>query len=691
MAKIVTNADLLVSALGYAAAMVSFLVLAVLVLARRQRTGLAVLLAIAAVATALWSLTEVLVFFYGFSGTSLIDVLDVARVGAWLLFLALVVKVAWSYKSESRRTTRIHAVFVGLVLLYLGFEILLVITGQSAFLVQIGARIVLSVAGLIMIENIMRSLPSDEIWRIKFLCIGLGVLFCYDIFVFSDALLFRRIDNDFMNMRGLAAFFVSPLFFMSSFRHEMWRLNVYVSQKFAFHSTALIASGFYLVLMSLSAWYLSRLEGSWVNIVQFAFLFGAIIVLLVITSSGATRASMRMFTGKYFYRQKYDYREEWARFTSTVSDPANFEPLEIRIIKAIADIVESPGGALFEHRRGQYLIAANWSMSLASILGQDASALTDFFVATSRIIEVDDAKENPASHNGLALPEAIGSYEGAWLVIPLFLGADLTGLIVLAKPRVRRSLDWEDLSLLQMTSRHAASYISEHRSSAKLDEVEEFDEFNRRFAFVVHDLKNLMSQFSLALSNFEKFGDNPEFRHDTLSALKGANDKIKSLIEKLGRSRTSDDRGSSAKIWPIVDQLSHADKNLRIKGKPEHDVSVTGDPEQLSSVLGHLLENARQAAGEEGRVALSLAVSDGLAIVEISDNGSGMDPDFIRDELFKPFRSTKSAGLGIGAYQCREYIREIGGDLEVVSAPDAGTTVRITIPTLATKETETHE
>ena len=69
-------------------------------------------------------------------------------------------------------------------------------------------------------------------------------------------------------------------------------------------------------------------------------------------------------------------------------------------------------------------------------------------------------------------------------------------------------------------------------------------------------------------------------------------------------------------------------------------------------------------------------------VVDIIDHGRGMAPEFIRDELFRPLRSTKGDGHGIGAYQARELLRDAGGDLLVLSRPGAGTTMRIILPSV---------
>ncbi len=100
--------------------------------------------------------------------------------------------------------------------------------------------------------------------------------------------------------------------------------------------------------------------------------------------------------------------------------------------------------------------------------------------------------------------------------------------------------------------------------------------------------------------------------------------------------------------------------------------------------LGHAVRNAQDASESDGEISLELDVADSSVDIIIRDSGRGMDPDFVRERLFRPFDSTKGAdGMGIGAYQLRETVRSIRGDLSVVSNPGEGTTITIALPRVA--------
>lgn len=105
------------------------------------------------------------------------------------------------------------------------------------------------------------------------------------------------------------------------------------------------------------------------------------------------------------------------------------------------------------------------------------------------------------------------------------------------------------------------------------------------------------------------------------------------------------------------------------------------DPDRLAAVFEHVLRNAQDAAGIAGDVRISSERTGGQIVIIITDTGPGMEASFIRERLFRPFDSTKTGrGMGIGAYQVREYVRDAGGTVEVQSAPGSGTRFIIRLP-----------
>jgi putative PEP-CTERM system histidine kinase len=262
--------------------------------------------------------------------------------------------------------------------------------------------------------------------------------------------------------------------------------------------------------------------------------------------------------------------------------------------------------------------------------------------------------------------------------------------VVLQRPRSPLKLNWEIIDLLEIAGSQAASNLAQEHAANALMVARQFESFNRMSTFVVHDLKNLVAQLSLMNANAEKHKDNPEFQRDMLETLNHSVQKMKLLLQKLGRTE------NAAKPLPqAMDQVVRQAVALKSAFEPrphlvveEAGLLVVADRERLERVLGHLIQNAIEATPRDGhvmirvgrRVAASENDANDAVEVEIADTGEGMTEEFIRERLFKPFDSTKSAGMGIGVFESREYITELGGALEVTSEPGLGTTFRVVLP-----------
>jgi putative PEP-CTERM system histidine kinase len=271
----------------------------------------------------------------------------------------------------------------------------------------------------------------------------------------------------------------------------------------------------------------------------------------------------------------------------------------------------------------------------------------------------------------------------AWLVVPLIVGDGLIGFVVLARPRTAVSLNWEVRDLLKTAARQAASFLAQMHATEALLEARKFDAFNRMSAFVVHDLKNIITQLSLMLKNAQRHHDNPEFQQDMLLTVESSLEKMRQMMAQLREGEKPVVGASSGVDLPAV--LSRLEAMARARGR-ELEVEIVdrvatrGHTQRLERVLGHVVQNALEATPVSGRVWVSLRQSVGRASVTIGDTGSGMSPEFIQSQLFRPFSSTKQSGMGIGTYESYQYIKELGGNISVDSELGRGTVVSILLP-----------
>jgi putative PEP-CTERM system histidine kinase len=271
---------------------------------------------------------------------------------------------------------------------------------------------------------------------------------------------------------------------------------------------------------------------------------------------------------------------------------------------------------------------------------------------------------------------------GAWVAIPLAHGDTLIAFALLAPPPNGYRLDWETFDLLRAAGRQAASYLAEEHSTRALVDSRALNEFSKRFAFVVHDFKNLASQLGMVVANARRHMDNPEFRTDMLETLESSVARMTRLLEQMragSRQTTRQVIEPDAVIADIARELSALGISIQTR-LDAGECKVAIDRDQFRSILSHLINNAREAAPDSSEVVVASRSSGRQMVIDVIDTGPGIDDEFLREEFSRPFRSTKSSGMGIGGYQIRETLRLAGGELDVISAKGVGTIMRGTCP-----------
>lgn len=459
------------------------------------------------------------------------------------------------------------------------------------------------------------------------------------------------------------------------------------SRAVTFHTISLLVIGSYLALMVLVTKLIGAVGGDMVRTSQIVFLVAASLAAIIWLPSKSFRGWAKVKLVKHLFQHRYDYREEWLRFTRTIGRGSDNDAASLaeRSVKALADITESPAGLLLTpNEQAELELTARWcwpTLEVPALAG-------DYFLSGNlerhgTIVALDETRAGIDRCGELAhIPQWLTEAEDVWALVPLIHFERLVGVIVLARPRIERQLDWEDFDLLKVVGQQLASYLAEQAGQEALMEASRFDEFNRRMAFVMHDIKNLASQLSLLAANAERHAENPAFRADMLVTLRNSSDKLAALLARLGRYS----QGAMHEPEPL--NLAALAARLAERFRAVHPVALTrdepvwvmADAEALEQALTHLVQNAIDASDPAAPVYLDVT-SDGLiGQIAVIDAGCGMSPEFIRTGLFKPFVSSKYGGFGIGAYEAREVIKAMGGRVTVESREGIGTRFAVILP-----------
>jgi putative PEP-CTERM system histidine kinase len=543
----------------------------------------------------------------------------------------------------------------------------------------------IAAGSLVLVHNLYGQASPDSRWGIRLPMMALAGMWIYDLHLYTVAYLTREPADDLFAMRGAIAAMTVPLFALASRRNANWKMQL--SRAATFQSLSLLAILVYLILMMSATRAMEIAGGEWVRIGQIGLVFAITLGAAVLLPSGKARAWIGVVLAKHLFEHRYDYREEWLRFTRTIGlGGADAAPLADRITKALADIAGSPAALLLSvDDAHQAAPAAYWNWHEPVRRGDNAEQdFLRFVEAERHVVDFSSVKDGMLAFKGrsIAVPQWMGAGGGAWAGIPLLHSDRLIGFAILQHPLVRRPLDWEDFDLFRTAGTQAASYLAEAQSHEALADVQRFDEFNRRFAFIMHDIKNLVSQLSLVARNAERHAENPEFRADMIATLQSSVKKMNDLLARLSR-------GNSGEAEPLraTQVLALAAAIARIKQR-SHPVELFGpaslsahaDPARLEQALAHLVQNAIDASRPGKPVRISCSKRAEEVVVEVADQGCGMSAEFVRTRLFQPFASTKDGGFGIGAYEARSLIAGMGGRLEVDSREGEGTRFTIFLP-----------
>ena len=674
--------------MGYTLAAVAFLILALLLVLNFRQRLRGLLLAGAALATVIWAGAYAVSSTWFQLAPFHVFVLEFSHDAAWLIFLSGLLSGAVG--GPQFKYLRYAGVFVVASILIVGagwevaFQYGYAGTGASRFLVM--GSLLTALAGLIGVEQIYRNARESQRRGLRFLCLGVGAMFAYDLFLYSNAILVGEISPLFWSARGYVVALCMPLIALAVGRSPAWSTGVFVSRQIVFYSATVFGAGVYLTIIGFTGYYIRTYSTEWGPLIQVVFFSAAVISLFVFLFSDLTRARLRVFISKHFFENKYDYRQEWLRLIETLTSAEEALPLKKRAIKALAQIIDAPSGLLWlsSPEAGEFRVASNWNTNAPSgCLAADAS-LPEFLRRSGWIVDVHEYHGDPSHYGSLELSADELGLEHPAFVIPLFNDADLLGFITLSETVSGSSLNYEDRDLLKTAGMQVASYLAQEQANERLAQGRQFEAYNRLTAYIMHDLKNVIAQQSLVVDNAQKHKNNPEFVEDAIETIKGGVVRMRRVIEQLKQSsveHTLKRVEVNAIIEKAVSQCAdHVPVPKTKQGKSR--VWVRADPERLQMAVVHSIRNAQDATEPDGDVSVHLSHSADECRITVTDTGCGMDEAFVHERLFKPFDSTKGTqGMGIGAYQIRAPVQSIGGSVDINSVVGRGTTIVLTLKT----------
>jgi len=642
-------------------------------------------LVLAALASTLWHLS-IAMNYQGYTlGKGNLLVFESARYVLWIIAMLHSLK----FSIAEALPDKLNKLTLSFCAVVFGGTLLLRLSGHPLAentLSIIWSGLILAIAGFVAVEQLYKN--AGGLRLVKLWAVVVGGTFIYDIYLFSYSLIFNQINIELWQARGAINGAAALLLLLGSpfLITGKQRAKLALSRPVAFYTTSVTVAGGFLALMAVSGYYVQLYGGNWGSVIQIVVLFVALLLISTAFTSSTIRSRLAVWTNKYFFRHKYDYRMEWLRLINYLSRAADAQDFYLRAISAVASIFKSPRGILWVVQNERLVPASTRNMEIPENYQQDSTTMP--FYQALREHEWVYSNYAPANNKmeelDKLLPPWLAQIPDLWLVLPLLTEKNLAGIMILTKPQHDSVLSWEDLDLLKTVGRQVASYIDRHQSAEHIAESKQLDAFNKLTAFVMHDLKNLIAQQALVVENAAKHKDNPAFVEDAIKTIDNSVSRMSNLLRKLQRDETHN--VVKLKISKILVEATR--KCNQTKPAPslrlEDDaIRVNADPDTLEMIVTHIIKNAQEATDNEGFVDVTLRRDGDYATLIVEDNGEGMDAEFIRDRLFKPFVTTKSGkGMGIGVYQTNEFLKAMGGSMTVESTPGKGSCFTLSMPAL---------
>lgn len=675
--------QLILGSVVFGAAFFSFLGVSLLVLTSHPGTRQAHLLIAALVMSVLWSGLLAFAFWNDARTLAWMPVIEALRCGLWVSFVVALLMSG----HENHTARRMGIGILAVAGICVGSVVLTSFAAQDAGGTRItgGIRLgllTLPLLGLFALEQVTRNCVFGDRRLLQPLAIGVGLIFMLDLFCYSQVFVSSGINLLTWEVRSIGNSIAAPFVLVAVKRQRDWERKLFLSRHVVFHTASLATAGVYLLALGLAGSFVGPFDGTGA-LLELAALVAASAVLVYALSSTRLRRRFKVFIAKHFYRNQYDYRQEWLRLIETLAGITPNVSISERGVRALAEIIESPSGVLWWADDGRsFEPSAGWHVVKPAVAIGQNSALARFLAASHWVIDTDEYRITPQTYEH-AFEDDEAVLDPPSIYVPLVLEGQLRGIVRLDRRPDLGRLSFEDHDLLKTAGKQVAVFLAQERIQVRLAETKQFEAFSRLTTFLMHDLKNLISQQELVVGNAQRFKHKPEFIDDAIRTIESSVKRMRQVLERLqstgsGESYSIIDLGRL--LVEVVNACSDRKPMPEIRSMPTN-LFVAMNKERLAMAVTHTIRNAQDATPPIGSIRVGVVAESGVAAIDIADTGVGMTAEFVRDRLFRPFDSTKGAqGMGIGAYQVRETLRAAGGEVTVESAPGSGTTFTLRLP-----------
>jgi putative PEP-CTERM system histidine kinase len=543
--------------------------------------------------------------------------------------------------------------------------------------------VAINIIGLVLIEQLARNVVPENAWRLHYLNIGVSIVFAYGVVIWSAHVTAQAPVLPLTVIQPAVNALAIPCLIIASLRNRSNQLQFSLSRRFVFRTGVLTLTGVFLVSLSTFT-YLGQLFAGDLGLSVSVFLAVVLLTLtLAYTGSSRFKSVASVVFTKSLFKSRYDHREEWTNLTARLTEADVDHTLEQQIQLSIAKTLHARSASVWILKEQSFRLVSptdrRWPSTLPDPLNKELAryfSVNHDWVLDRKVMPQDAADLDAALTSELP---------GVRFIVPLPVEHSLYGVCLVGDSEaITEPLDWEDFDTLKLIGRQCGSYLALVEAKESLHEHEKFAAVAQISAFLVHDIKTISSQLSLLLENAEKHKKNPRFVDDMVTTVENSVERMQKIMQGLSEPTATQHALAQPQLLRLDESLKnwHHDllnDNLRVKMAFETPEQTT-IPEGFVTAINHLVQNALESS-PEAQVQIQTKAYEDLIYISITDNGQGMSQDFVDNELFKPFHSSKGVtGMGIGAFQAKSMIEGSGGELTVTSSVGSGTTFTLLYP-----------
>ncbi|MBI5236565.1 MAG: PEP-CTERM system histidine kinase PrsK [Deltaproteobacteria bacterium] len=633
--------------------------------------------------------TAWLVFSLVFARPDYVAILRKRRLVIALAAIASVFFMFWALSGslaslEYEQNSRMYDVRRGLPMLVFGE------TGGYFFIYLIIGL----VANLVQLENTLRSSSGSKRWQIKYVIFGVMAIHAFFIYAASQAILYSTLSGQTIIAISVVNIISISLMGVFIVRHRLLDVEVFISRYVVYNSVTVLAVGVYLIAVGVMTQGIRYLDTPYAGLLKTLFVFVAALILVIALFTLRLRRSIQLFINRHFYSHKYEFRDKWMEATEKISAKRTVEEVSATLTGIITETMSAKNCNvwLLDGSAKTYAAPDGYQGAFAKI--PSSHPLIKRIQAELRPFTLEEKAEAEGFlHEDI---KTLSKATGAALCTPLITEAqtDAVGFILQGADLSGEGYGQDDFDLLRALAAQAAVQIRNLRLTQDLMRVKEMEAFNKFSAFIMHDLKNLTNSLSLVSQNARENINNPDFQKDAIRTIDATVTRMKNVIARLSNmpSREAELQRKDAVLSEIIIKAikhvpSAGGKNVTLINEATEPFPIHVDPDAMEMVFINIILNAVEAVGQDGRIIVSAISANDCITATVADNGSGIGAEFIKNGMFKPFKTTKKSGLGIGLYQCKSIVENHGGSIAVESAEGRGTSFIITLPCPTTPTT----